>query len=178
MKVTRLLREWQKPIRDRVSTFSRLDTEFSIYQAVANDDGGGRTDEFDNVFKRLEMLSTLLDTSRNKIPLRVLKNLYGGVNVRRTLIGHIYEQLTGTGLRILEGGSSIGQHKWQDIFTDASYPMPDSTPSFTSFGTKVLLRSLDGREFHSEFQTFVETDWLGSCDDGSENLTELDLIEI
>ena len=131
MKFSKLLRDWQAPVRARVEDCLKVDSELSLYHPAANDEGSQGMDSIETVRQRLCSIAILLRTAREKIPLSLLRELYGGVDVQRVVLTALFEQITGGLIRFSEEYSRCheGGDNLRDMYASASYPPPFAGPT-------------------------------------------------
>ena len=167
MKFEKLLREWQAPLRARASNFLQIESELSLYHPAANDQGQESLRVGEEVRGTLASLEYRLATARENIPLPVLCAHYGGVDIKRALMGAIFEQVTGGAIRVSSSASHAAPEEndeYWEMYEEASYPPPGAGNS-RSRGLRlpVTLRCLDGRRVTSSMGVVLHFDWLREC---------------
>jgi hypothetical protein len=168
MKFEKLLREWQAPLRARTSNFLQIESELSLYRPAANDQGQESLRLGEEVRGTLASLEYRLATARENIPLPMLCEQYGGVDVKRALMGAIFEQVTGGAIRVSSSAACAAPEEtdeYWEMYEEASYPPPGAANSrCRRLCLPVTLRCLDGRRVTSSMGVVLHFDWLRECD--------------
>ena len=163
MKFAKILRDWQVPVRARVEDCLRVDSELSLYHPAANDEGNRGMDSIETVRERLHSIAILLRTAREKIPLSLLRELYGGVDVHRAILAGIFEQITGGFLRFNEDhfNDQDGVDILRDMYASASYPAPCAGPTMSrEIEVPLWFRGLNGESFRRRIEVHLHFDWM------------------
>ena len=165
MKFEKILKDWQRPLRDRVTRTIQLKTEMSLYQGSANDEGSGQ--RLGTISGHLQALEDELRGAAKRVPEVTLEEVYGGVDVVRSILCGVYQQLLGgvPELLLSEG--------WEDpmevglvseMYAEAYYPPPEAGPTLSRrLRVPVVFRCLDGRCVYSSLELIVHFDWLAQC---------------
>ncbi len=163
MKFAKKLREWQAPVRARVENFLKVESELSLYHQAANDEGNGCMDSMETVREQLRSIAVLLKTATEKIPLSVLRELYGGVDIHRVIVSSLFEQITGGLIRFNEdyARSHDGMENLREMYASASYPAPFDEPALNSMiEVPLVFRGLNGERFTRKTEVVFHSDWL------------------
>lgn len=165
MKFEKLLKEWHRPLRTRAARTIQLKTEMGLYHGSANDEGRGQ--RLGTLGGHLLTLEGELRSAARRIPESTLEEIYGGVDVVRSVLCGVYEQLLGSTPAL------VPSDEWEDprevgvageMYGEAHYPPPEAGPTLSRrLQVPVVFRCLDGRCVSSSLEVVLHFDWVAQC---------------